>query len=393
MVNKENPNTTDIARELGFSDMAATRIVRELIAAGLIEEFEGKAGRTNKKRKMGRPKTGLRIVPHGAFAAGITLSAYHSEVSICDASGQLLARKSISSVPFDDFLEVARLFAAALRDLIETAGIDITRIVGVGVSLSARTDPGQGEITASEYFGWSEDDGAFCREVSQAIGLPVEIENIANALALAEMRFGAARDTSEFALVHVATFVGSCVVSDGQVVRGKNGMSGQLGHVRSQATSLACVCGRNDCLNLSATGFGLIARSGKLDHNAFDTSKLSFYAESLIGLLNDGASAKDVAHAGSTLAPALDTMERLLAPSKIVLSGYLGANDAYFDGVNSMFETDFRRARGTAFELVKGTISAERSAGLLALHAFYYSDRLDFERLAETAEQESHASG
>lgn len=373
----------EIARDLGFSDMASTRIVRELLAAGLVEEFEGNGEKRPHKKRMGRPKTRLRIVPEGAFAAGITLSAYHSEVSICDAAGQLLASKTVEPLSFDDFKEVAILFADALQTLIAEIEIDTARIVGVGVSLSARTDPSRGEITLSEYFGWSADNGAFCTAVSNVIGLPVEIENIADALALAEMRFGAARDTSEFSLIHAATFVGSSVVSGGRVARGASGLSGQLGHVRSAATPLTCVCGRNDCLNLTATGFGLIAKSGRLDHGAFDTTKLSLYASSLIDLLSDNLSAEDVAEAGGNLAPALDTLGKLLAPKKVILSGYLGANDVYFEGAKSRLETEYEHGSTSDFELVKGTISADRSAALLALHAFYYSDRLDFERLAD----------
>lgn len=371
----------EIARSLGFSDMAATRIVRELLAANLVEEFEERRGRAPRRGSLGRPKTGLRIAPCGAYAAGITLSAYHSEVSICDASGHLLHSTSIDDVPFGNPVNAARLFSGALKRLIVDAGIEIDRLVGVGVSLSARTDPSRGEITVSEYFGWSRDDGAFCREISDAIGVPVEIENIANALALAEMRFGAARDDKDFALVHAATFVGSCAISGGEVVRGAGGLSGQLGHVRSDATNLTCICGRHDCLNLTATGFGLVAKAHELDHAAFDTSKLAFYAASLIDLLGDSAAANDIENAGRKLAPALDIMGKLFAPSKIILGGYLGTNLVYFDGAKRELEETFGLGGGETFDLVRGTIAADRAAALLALHAFYYSDRLDFERL------------
>jgi predicted NBD/HSP70 family sugar kinase len=376
----------DLARMCGFSEMAATRIVRELLAAGMIEEFSASKKKPGKKKHVGRPKTGLRIVKDGVFAVGITVSAYHSEVSICDADGQLCASHRTENVSFDTVSEAARFYAHALKDLIKTTDIDVDRIVGVGVALSARTSPERGEIIKSEYFGWSNDGGQFCREIQKIINLPVEIENIANALAIAEMRFGAARDVAEFTLIHAATFVGASVVSESRLVRGDIGISGQLGHFRATERPLTCVCGRNDCLNLSATGFGLLSRLGKLDHLAFDTSKLSFYADNLLEALDDGGASDLVGEAGKNLAPALDSVAKLLGPKMIILSGYLGANECYFDAVRAELERTFDFGPQASFQLVKGTISPVDSASLLALHAFCYSERLDYDRFASASD-------
>lgn len=78
----------------------------------------------------------------------------------------------------------------------------------------------------------AHDGGQFCREIQRIIDLPVEIENISNALAIAEMRFGAARDVADFTLVHVTTFVGAGIVSDSKLVRGDTGVSGRLDYDR-----------------------------------------------------------------------------------------------------------------------------------------------------------------
>ena len=382
----------ELARMCGFSEMAATRIVRELLAAGVIEESNATDNDKARKKHVGRPKTGLHILKDGLFAVGITVSAYHSEVSICDADGQLCASSRPESVPFDSVSDAARFYAHALRDLIETADIDVDRIVGVGVALSARTSPERREIIKSEYFGWSNDGGQFCREIQQIINLPVEIENISNALAIAEMRFGAARDVAEFTLIHAATFVGAGVVSENRLVRGDSGISGLLGHFRAEERPLTCICGRHDCLNLSATGFGLLSRMGKLDHRAFDTSKLSFYATSLLAALDDTNASELVAEAGEKLAPALDCVAKMLGPKMIILSGYLGADDCYFNAVRAALTHQFDYDPKASFQLVRGTISSVESAALLALHAFCYSDRLDYDRFARASERSEEAT-
>ena len=384
---------SDLARALGFSEMAATRIVRELLAAGLVEEFDGPPKSTRKRKSVGRPKTGLRIVADSVFAVGITVSAYHSEVSITDAAGTIVASRIVPDPSFTSVETAARIYGRALRDLIDETRVDAGRIVGIGVALSARTDPERCEIIRSEYFGWANDGGAFCNEIRKAIDLPIEIENIANALAIAEMRFGAAREAREFALVHAATFVGASIVSENRVVRGASGVSGLIGHVRSSESDLTCVCGRHDCLNLNATGFGLLSRLGRLDQPQFDRARLSFYAESLLDVLGDGSATGLIDEAGRALAPAIDSMGKILGPEMIIIGGHLGTNPTYFEGVDAALRADFGHDRDAPFRLQRGTIAPERAAALLALHAFFYSDRLDFDRLAETSERRSAANG
>lgn len=380
----------ELARMCGFSEMAATRIVRELLSAEIIEEAGGKS--ITKKKHVGRPKTGLRIRKDGLFAVGITVSAYHSEVSICDADGQLCATSRLENVSLDRVSDAAQFYATALRDLIASSGVKTDRIVGVGVALSAITSPERGEIVASEYFGWANDGGLFCREIQRIVQLPVEIENISNALAIAEMRFGAARNVADFTLVHAATFVGAGIVSDNKLVRGDGSVSGRMGHIRSDERPLICTCGRRDCLNLSAAGFGILSRMGKLDHLTFDTSKLTYYADTLLAALADETAADLVAEAGAQVAPTLDSIGNLLRPTMIVLAGYLGANDVYFQSVKETLTTRFDHNPKTSFKLVKGTISSVEAAALLALHAFCYSDRLDYDRLARAAGQSQDAT-
>lgn len=376
----------ELARRCGFSEMAATRIVRELMAAGIIENSNDTIKNTIQKKHVGRPKTGLHIVKNGLFAAGITVSAYHSEVSICDADGQLCASNRLEYASFDSASEAARFYANALRDLIETTGIDADRIVGVGVALSAITSSERGEIVKSEYFGWSNDGGQFCREIQQILDLPVEIENISNALAIAEMRFGVARNVAEFTLIHAAIFVGAGVVSENRLVRGNSGVSGMMGHFRSEKRPLTCICGRDDCLNLSATGFGLLSRMGKLSHRAFDISKLSFYSTSLLAALDDPDATELVAEAGEKLAPALDSVSKLLGPKMIILGGHLGSDNCYFNAVREALVSEFEYDPQSSFQLVKSTISSVESAALLALHAFCYSSQLDYDRFARLSE-------
>ena len=382
----------ELARSFGFSEMAATRIARDLLTAEIIEEFDLPEEIGQKRRRIGRPRIGLRMNPKGIFAAGITVSAYYSEVSICDANGKMLACKKVKNTSFEDVSKTAKLYSGALLRLIKKTGIDHARIVGVGVALSAKTAPGRDRSIRSEYFGWDDDQGQFWDEIAKNTGLPVVIENIANALALSEMRFGAARNVSDFALVHVATFAGIGAVSERRLVRGAAGDAGRIGHVRSVKRPLRCTCGRQDCLNLSATGFSILADLGMLDHDTFDSAKLPFYAKSLVDLIGDKNNRQKLRDAGAHLAVGLDPLAKLFAPKLIILSGHLGANDAYVQGAVEEMTKTFDYAPDTGVKLVKGAVSPSEAASLLALHTYCYSDRLDFQRFNQSASDSDGAA-
>lgn len=371
----------EIARHLGFSEMAATRIIRELLSAGIVEEMpEPTESSPQSSKRLGRPSIGLQIRGIGFFAAGITVSAYHSEVSICDANGELLARKQVAFHVDADIARTAHHYGNELANLIGGSDIDPERIVGVGVALAARTSLRNGNIVKADYFGWGPDDGAFCREVSRATGLPVELDNISNALAIGEMRFGAARSLTDFVLVHVATLIGAAVMAGGDLVRGKDGISGMIGHFRTAPVAQTCVCGRDDCLNLTATGFALLARLGKLEGQRFDNGQLEKYAASLLEAVESPETHDLIAETGAKLAPALDGVCKLLGPEKVIVSGYLGANPHYISGLSNEINRLWGDRWPSGLEITPGHISPTRAAALLALSSFGYSDRLDFDR-------------
>ncbi|WP_112324429.1 ROK family transcriptional regulator [Oceanibium sediminis] len=373
----------ELARLLGFSEMAATRIVRELVEADIVEEIAGTDSRKRKpSKRLGRPKIGLMIRGEGLFAAGITVSAYHSEVTICDANGVLRARKEIPYLVSEDIGGTARAYGRELKALIDRSEIDAARIVGVGVALAARTSLKENEIVRSDYFGWGNDDGLFQRELEAAFGLPIRIDNISNALAIGEMRFGDARGVDDFVLVHVATLIGAAVMTGGKLVRGKDGVSGMIGHFRSEPSAHRCVCGRQDCLNLNATGFGILSKLGKITSGRFDRSQLQTYAARLLEVVESADKAPLLECAGASLAPALDGVCKLLGPEKVIISGYVGANAAYITGLRRALGRDFGEEMSGRLPIVAGQVAPVQAAALLALSTFCYSDLLDFERFS-----------
>ena len=86
------------------------------------------------------------------------------------------------------------------------------------------------------------------------IGLPLTIENDANAAAWGEFRFGAGCEVDHLVFVTLGTGIGGGVITHGVLLRGAQGSGGELGHVTIQATGPRCACGNRGCLEALASG-------------------------------------------------------------------------------------------------------------------------------------------
>lgn len=130
-------------------------------------------------------------------------------------------------------------------------------IRGVGVSAGAPASARTGRVfTAPNLPGWGDAAGVPLAEiVSGALdGLPVALDNDANATALAEHRFGAGRGTRDMAFLTVGTGIGAGLILSGQLHRGATETGGEIGHVAVEPGGRPCACGLRGCLEAYASG-------------------------------------------------------------------------------------------------------------------------------------------
>ena len=195
-------------------------ITRRLLNEGLIAE----AGRRRGGR--GQPPTKLVIDPAAAYALGINVDRDHITLVLVDFLGQTVARIS-REVEFALPADVADGYAGSVEGLIAEAGIDRTKIVGLGVAtpddLGLVDLPGRPD----SYHEW---DGIDWQALfASPIDLPVFVENDAAAAAMGEQQLGLGQQYASFFYVLIAAGLGGGLVIDGAYFRGANGRSGELG--------------------------------------------------------------------------------------------------------------------------------------------------------------------
>lgn len=147
------------------------------------------------------------------------------------------------------------LFSLAEQSL-TAAGLARNGVCAAGVSFGGPVDyPGGKVITCHHLSGW---EGVPLREiVHEHTNLPAVVDNDANAAALAETLFGAARGCRHVIYITVSTGIGSGLVLGGRVHRGANSMAGELGHTHLVPYGPRCTCGRMGCLESVAAGWAI----------------------------------------------------------------------------------------------------------------------------------------
>lgn len=241
-----------IARETQLQRSTVSVIIESLKREGLVEEVgEGKS-------TGGRRPTLLRLRSKEALAIGVSVTPTCTTVATSDLAGRVILQEEFPATSDPD--EALKQIIAQVRTFLpHNRGIE-----GVGVSLPGLVDPATGSAIYVPYFKWR--DLPVAEIISSAIGLPVVIDNDANAVALAELWFGRPEvsDARDFILVLVAEGVGTGIIFDGQVYRGQRGAAGEFGHmVIGTHAPVACSCGNHDCWEAFASERAALARYEK----------------------------------------------------------------------------------------------------------------------------------
>ncbi len=194
------------------------------------------------------------------YVMGIDIGGTNTVFGIVDTRGMVIASGSIKTAKHNNVEDyISELYTEASR-LIE-ANDAVGKIHGIGIG-----------APNANYFTGIIEDGVnlpwptplpLAKLVEDKFGIPVAITNDANAAAIGEMTYGAARGIKDFIMITLGTGVGSGIVINGQVVYGHDGFAGELGHmIVKRSNGRLCGCGRTGCLEAycSATGVARTAR-------------------------------------------------------------------------------------------------------------------------------------
>ena len=300
----------EIAQETALQRSTISIIVDELKTQGLIEEFEGES-------TGGRPPTLLQLRAADAVAIGVDLSTKNTIVATSDLAGRVLEQEEFQTDPSSK-VTLDRIIESARR-LIKK-GVDIE---GIGISLPGLVDSETGNALFVPRFKWR--DWAVAEEVSVATGLPVSVDNDANALALAELWFGRPeiREVRDFIMILVEEGLGTGIVFDGQVYHGVVGAAGEFGHmIIGTNAPVACASGSRECWEAFASERAALGRYANLCGR--DDAEGVTFSEIMDRALEGEVAAKaaliETAH---YLGISISNLIKGLSPEAVIVGGHI----------------------------------------------------------------------
>ncbi len=159
----------------------------------------------------------------------------------------------------------ASLVEDALTDAVVAVAVG-EPIAAVGVAAAGFVDAGGSRVMFAPHLPWRDDDVR--GRLADRWGTLVVLDNDANCAAHAEATYGAARGARTAVVVTLGTGIGGALIVDGRLVRGRNGMAGEFGHMQVVPDGQPCECGRRGCWEQYASGNALVrfARS-RLGHD------------------------------------------------------------------------------------------------------------------------------
>ncbi|MCK9878124.1 ROK family transcriptional regulator [Frankia sp. Ag45/Mut15] len=254
----EPPSRADVAAATSMTRATASRLVDELIAGGVVDEIARPA-----TARRGRPATPL--VPGARIAAlGLQIDVAFLAARLVNLRGDVLAEQVVPGdfVASEPVATLRRLGAAGSRVLSELpAGV---RVVGAGLALPGIVSRDEGLLLRAPNLGWTDIRPAPLLGARSLRGLPLTIGNEADLAAgtIAAVAPGRPGPRTDFLYVSGEIGIGGAVVRAGDVVGGRHGWAGEIGHVCVDPAGPTCRCGSTGCLEQYAGRHALLAAAG-----------------------------------------------------------------------------------------------------------------------------------
>lgn len=190
---------------------------------------------------------------------GIDLGGTNIKGGVCDRHGRLLVQDSVDTEARHGCEHVLKRMAGLVAHLREKATLSQNEVVGIGVGAPGPMSHEQGMIfSAPNLPGW--ENVPLRDRFSALTGLPVVLENDANAAAFGEYTAGAGQNVHSLVLLTLGTGIGGGIVLNGKLWRGRFDNAGEIGHTIIIPNGRACPCGQLGCLERYASANAVAER-------------------------------------------------------------------------------------------------------------------------------------
>ncbi|MBQ7238553.1 MAG: ROK family protein [Bacteroidales bacterium] len=302
------------------------------------------------------------------YVLGVDMGGTNTVVGVVDTLGKVVnsaALKTRDYIEFEDFTDA--LVKVCRRLMSEVGGNDLIAGIGIG---APNANFYSGNIENAANLPWK---GVLPlgEMLNKALDLPVAVTNDANAAAIGEMTYGAARGMRDFIMITLGTGVGSGIVVNGQLVYGSDGFAGELGHTCAIRDGRQCGCGKKGCLETYCSATGMARTAVELLSTRQDASLLRDLDPAAItskdvydAAIKGDALAKEIFdYTGRIMGQAFADFVSFSAPEAIVLFGGLAqSGDLLLKPIREAMEANLLPYWKGKVKLIPSALKSSESA-------------------------------
>ena len=312
----------------GLSQAAVSSLMRRLLEGGALIEVGARPSLAG-----GRREREFAVNPSHAWVVGVKVALHQITIALSDFAGGV---HSTAKLPINAPLTAAalvRLLTREINKFLKTEADSVRQgLAGVGVAMPGFIDSMHGEVLWSPVLKpVAKSNGAAAEPLSasltEALSVPVFIENDANMLALAEQWFGQAARTANVAVITLEHGLGLGLVINGELYRGHLGMAAELAHLQIEVDGRDCPCGKQGCLETYVSHQAVVrqgVQAGLIKgSDAIKFGEVLTALKALANLARSGnAKARKIFEdQGRLLGQWTGNMVNLLAPQLVLLDG------------------------------------------------------------------------
>ena len=292
-----------------------------------------------------------------AYSIGVDLGGTNLRAAAIDENGRILQRHSITTANYEGSREqIVTDIVGLIRELQRRVGAGELRGVGIGVPGYIQMETGVIVEAANLPFT----NFPIRDKIQDQLGIPIILENDANAAALGEYWIGAGKGVKNLFLLTLGTGIGGGIIIDGKVLHGFAGMAGEPGHMTVNPEGNPCGCGNRGCLEKHASATAIVGMARMMGLGALDITSADVYDMAVAGNLKAKAVFECM---GRSLGIAIATLINLFNfPLYLLSGGPLPAWDVFAPAMFSEVKRRSYTYSRTATKIEKATLGGD--AGL-----------------------------
>ncbi|MEH7121319.1 ROK family glucokinase [Neobacillus vireti] len=279
---------------------------------------------------------------------GIDLGGTTVKFAILTEEGEIQQKWSIETDIQDEGKNIVPNIIESIKHRLDLYGLSADEILGIGMGSPGTVDRSQGTVIGAYNLNWSTLQPVK-QQIEEGTGIPFSIDNDANVAALGERWKGAGEDGADVVFVTLGTGVGGGIIADGNLIHGKVGAGGEIGHIIVEPDGYQCTCGNQGCLETVASATGVVRLARDFSERYAGESELKW-------LIDDGqeVTAKTIFDQAKKedklalivvdkfyyyLGLACGNLGNILNPETIVIGGGVSAaGDMLLNGVEEYFQ-------------------------------------------------------